>query len=550
MIRLPHPAGDAVPRHLVNLDALIKREVFDADPDAKPATDSLEGATKLKLVELESDSLMFRWLRKPDFQRTTAYWPPAKVANFVRDFVDANLIPSLILWRAPASGRFFVIDGAHRLSALVAYVHDDYGDKGLSIPFFERIPEEQRKAAEETRELIRQKVGSYIELKHGMGLEQNQAGFASFIAADGVPLQWVRGDATRAYRSFHTINTAQTPLGVLERRLIRDRRGPNAIATRALISAGTGQYSRTSFSDENKVTIRTLAREVYDDMFDPPLKTPIKTLDLPVAGRGYSSDSVALILDFVESVNRSILGKDGVRRKKRDADDLEATVADDVDGSMTIECLRNVRKASSLIAGNQARSLGLHPAVYFYSATGNYQPSAFLAAVRFAQGLDAQDRLMEFTKHRSAFEELLLKYKHFINEIVKRRGAGDRSVGAVTKFYSHLFEGVAAGRSEAAIVPTIAADPVLEFLGPLIDSGKGTRKSFTSERKSAVFLREALASAVTCFICGARVHAKSMTIHHSRPKAAGGVGSVDNGELTHPYCNSINESAAFKEMTA
>ena len=38
--------------------------------------------------------------------------------------------------------------------------------------------------------------------------------------------------------------------------------------------------------------------------FVPPLETPIKTLDLPVAGRGYSADSLKLILDVVEFVNK------------------------------------------------------------------------------------------------------------------------------------------------------------------------------------------------------------------------------------------------------
>jgi hypothetical protein len=119
-----------------------------------------------------------------------------------------------------------------------------------------------------------------------------------------VTLQLVRGDATRAEKSFHTINTEQTPIGDLEVRLIRDRRCPNAIATRALVSVGTGQYSPSSFTEDNKTRIRTLAKSIYDDLFVPPLETPIKTLDLSVAGRSYSFDSLKLILDVVECLNK------------------------------------------------------------------------------------------------------------------------------------------------------------------------------------------------------------------------------------------------------
>lgn len=537
-----------MPVHVVNLDALIRREDFEIQ-NANNETSSLAGAETLKIIELERDSLMFKWLRKPDFQRTTAYWTPKKVAGFIYSFLNGDLIPALILWQSETSGSIFVIDGAHRLSALVGWVHDDYGDKGISTPFFDgRILEEQREAAEETRDIISKTIGSYVEIKHG-NLTPERARFASKVAAGGVTLQWVRGDATQAYRSFHTINTEQTPIGELERRYIRDRRGPNAMAAKALVSAGTGQFGRSSFSEVNKAEVRKIAKGIYEDLFIPPLHTPIKTLDLPVAGRSYSGDSMGMILDFVEFVNRTEINTsaDPNKPKKRQKRDILApTMSEDADGSMTIQFLRNARKASSLIAGVQSESLGLHPAVYFYSATGNYQPAAFLAAVNFVQDIQAKDQLSVFTKHRKDFEELLLKYKHFINEIVRKYGGGLRSLTALVKLYEHLFDAVVNNKSEAQIVPILAEDDRLAFLKPIIDSGKGEKKEFDSERKSAVYLREALSQAVRCKICGARVHLKSITIDHIQRKEDGGAANVDNGQVSHPYCNS-----GYKEsMTA
>jgi len=64
-----------LPRHAVNLDALIRREDFEVAIDPKKI-EAFDEATKLKVVELEKDNLMFRWIRKPDFQRTTAHWKP------------------------------------------------------------------------------------------------------------------------------------------------------------------------------------------------------------------------------------------------------------------------------------------------------------------------------------------------------------------------------------------------------------------------------------------------------------------------------------------
>jgi hypothetical protein len=498
----------------------------------------------MKIIEIEAGSLMYRWLRKPDFQRTTAHWPPSKVAGFIESFVSGDLIPALILWQSDTSG-IFVIDGAHRLSALIAWVHDDYGDGGISSEFFDRsVPPEQKAAAVEARTIVAARIGSYNDIKHGANLTPERARFASNLAAGGITLQWVRGDASRAERSFHTINTEQTPIGDLEVRLIRDRRCANAIATRALIGAGTGRYSPSSFTEQTKSRIKILARDVYDDLFVPPLQTPIKTLDLPVAGRGYSSETIKLILDFVEFVNIALptspikpVHKTRKRRGQK-TDILAPTMTEDEDGSQTIRFLENVRRASSRIAGMRPESLGLHPAVYFYSATGNYQPTAFLAAIRLVQELEQTGGLNLFTRYRKDFEELLVRHKYLINQIVRKFGAGTRSLNGVSRLFRYVFDGVASGADEATIIPKIVDEETMAFLKPIVDADKGIKQDFSTERKSAIFLKQALEQSLRCGICGSRIHRNSMNFDHVNDRKDGGGGSEENGALAHPYCNS------------
>jgi hypothetical protein len=55
----------AMPTHLVNLDALIRREDFEASSDS-PGTG--KPAEVIKLDELHKDRAFFRLLRKPDFR--------------------------------------------------------------------------------------------------------------------------------------------------------------------------------------------------------------------------------------------------------------------------------------------------------------------------------------------------------------------------------------------------------------------------------------------------------------------------------------------------
>ena len=101
------------------------------------------------------------------FSEKTAHWSPEQVADLISTFARRDLIPAVILWRAGQN--VFVIDGAHRLSALIAWVHDDYGDKEVSRKIFQDLPDEQIAAAERTRLLVAQSVGSYRD--HKIALE-------------------------------------------------------------------------------------------------------------------------------------------------------------------------------------------------------------------------------------------------------------------------------------------------------------------------------------------------------------------------------------------
>jgi hypothetical protein len=67
-----------------------------------------------------------------------------------------------------------------------------------------------------------------------------------------------------------------------------------------------------------------------------------------------------------------------------------------------------------------------------------------------------------------------------------------------------------------------------------VDADKGTKKHFTTERKSAVFLKQAIDSAPRCGICHARVHKNSISIDHIKRREDGGLGNLENAQLAHP----------------
>lgn len=110
-----------MPAH-VTLDAMISREDFAWEGE-EFVLDLFPG---LPIANLGSNSPILKLLRKPDFQRETNHWSPEQIATFIASFLDNEVIPSLILWKSPSF--IFVIDGGHRLSALRAWMENDYGD--------------------------------------------------------------------------------------------------------------------------------------------------------------------------------------------------------------------------------------------------------------------------------------------------------------------------------------------------------------------------------------------------------------------------------------
>ena len=70
-----------------------------------------------------------------------------------------------------------------------------------------------------------------------------------------------------------------------------------------------------------------------------------------------------------------------------------------------------MRATMQRISGTHSSSLGLHPAIYFYSTMGRHQPTAFLAVVGFIMELEQREQLRVFTEHRERFEDFLLAHQ-------------------------------------------------------------------------------------------------------------------------------------------
>jgi len=507
-----------------NLDALIPREDFEIkDGNSNPG----QNLPAIQVRDLEAASFLYQTLRKPDFQRETSEWTPEKVCDLIQSFLEGDLIPAVIFWNS--GGYNFVIDGAHRLSAIIAWVTDDYGDGVISQSFFEySISAEQSEIAEKTRRLIKKKYGTYNDHKYAITnqdkVSPEMLDRAKKLATLTIQLQWVQGDSSKAEASFFKINEQASPINDTEKKLLKSRKKSNSISARAIIRSGTGHKYWSKFEVSKQTEIESLAKEINDLLFTPKLETPIKTLDVPLAGKGYSTQTLSLILDMINITNDI----------KSDAD-----LVDDLTGDETIKLLKRTKKSLSRITGTHPSSLGLHPVVYFYSTTGRYQVTAFYAILNMIFTLEQKTNgLEEFTEIRSEFENFLLFYKNIVNQTNTKFGSGLKSYKKLTNLYLYIIELLKQKIDETDIIIDLKLNSDFEYLNPeKIEFDEFVRKEFSTDGKSGVFLTTALQNPTRCQICNSLIHKNSITIDHVKRKQDGGLGAIENGQLAHPYCN-------------
>ena len=210
--------------------------------------------------------------------------------------------------------------------------------------------------------MIDKNIGSFEDITWA-NVNQDKAdptkiAIAQRLSTLTVTLQWVPGNATNAEKSFFKINESASPIDKTEKRLLKARKKPSAISARAIIRAGTGHKYWDSFPTENQAKIETLSKEINSWLFNPKLRTPVKTLDIPLAGKSYAAQTMELILNIVNFSNDiKIVDKS---KTKNDDDYPESLLPDESgDGLETIKYLTNTKRVLSNITGMQSSCIFL-----------------------------------------------------------------------------------------------------------------------------------------------------------------------------------------------
>lgn len=291
----------------VHLDHLIRRDsIYRRSSDIRNRNEDVPEYQVISFKSMLRDDDLFRRLRKPDFQRATNAWTPENCCNFLDSVIQGLLIPHTILWSSPRSRNIYVLDGAHRISVLRAWMTDDWGDSGNAKTYYSRFDRNViTNAADEVREVLCREIGSFESCRKlaeaynedpalaEMQMTDRQktiVGFyQSFEDGAGLKIHWAKGDYEFAAKSFVRINLGGQRLDNFEVFLIQNRDNP---FIRSLMAVAGGQNEGEYWPGLTPTEVQQyqhaisefnqLASRIYARLFIPGFDVPPTDVHQPL----------------------------------------------------------------------------------------------------------------------------------------------------------------------------------------------------------------------------------------------------------------------------
>lgn len=513
----------------------------------------------------------FLRLKKPDFQRETNAWSPIQCRDFIESVFLGRIIPSIILWKSEENGITYILDGAHRLSIIKAWMTDDYGDK--ADEYYERRDKSHiHKIAEETRISINSRIGSFQEfrtsydklqklIKEGEAPKKKmkereflQANFYSDVIGSNSSLyaQYETGNYESAEQSFLRINRQGQALDPWEATLIEYRKGSYSRSIMHIANGGeSGHYwpnQNLNEEDQKKVdTFSKFSNDIYIKLFVPPFAIPIQELTVPIfVAPAYFQKHVYLLELIPLLVWNQIAAnaEDQIEILKKDFQKDTSKVIDNANEILT---KLNYRLEHLSSTKNSPLSLSLVPLFYWYNHRGQHLRALLYGFIYWlfnGSEIDVFNRKIIFSANREKIEYVLYYYKQEIAALAAKSGAGLKAAKSMSDFFEDLINIL---HNDKNI--NIDENDIEEKILKLTTSKKQNKsikrsgRNFTKRDKSQSNINELFTSSVKCHICGGVVNLKYGGIQYDHVEEFRKVKETDpeNMRPTHPFCNNNRE---------
>jgi len=562
----------------VHLDHLIRRQsiryLTQLDDESSGQLSIGNEDRSLRYDDLLRVDGWITQIRKPDFQRETNAWTPKDCVDFLDTVVYGKIIPSIILWLNKENGLVYVLDGAHRLSVLRAWMLNDWGDKAGDY-YQRRDMGLINQAAVETRNLVKERIGlfndyriAYSEFnqiidegkapKAAMAERLfHQATFYNRVVSGLLTLsvQWEKGDYDSAEQSFLRINRSGQALDPWEATLIEYRNSSYARCVMSIANGGeSGHYWPTPTKDTRPDLVEALKQfdekttRIYRRLFVPPFRQPIADLNVPfMVAPEYFQKHKYLLEVLPLLTERTIAISD-----EKQIDLIRA----DYDKSANI-VIANAAKTLTTVENNldhmisdvsSSKSLSMVPLFYWYNHSGKFVRALFYGFVYWLlSGTEEEirDRKIIFSINRDRFETILFEYKSEITPSLQlKAGAGLKATTKVTEFIQELLILLNDNINKTVQQLDDEVVDLIQKKGLLYGSKSKVKKArgYSEKDKTTINIREMFTNSIRCHICGGVVNLQqSLQYDHTQDFAVYRVTDPETGKPTHPFCNNFKK---------
>jgi hypothetical protein len=519
----------------------------------------------------------FEKLKKPDFQRETNAWSPDQCMEFVKSICLGQIIPSIILWKSDENGMTYILDGAHRLSVLRAWLIDDWGDKAGAY-YERRDSAEIKKIAESTRDLVNYSVGSFEDFKTSYNVLQKlinegkapkhemseksfkQAKFYADVIGSNSSLfaQWETGNYDSAEQSFLRINRQGQPLDPWEATLIEYRKGSYSRTIMHIANGGeNGHYWPTQNLDSKEKDIvenfGKIAKSIYIKLFVPPFILPIQDLTVPILVAPAYFQKHLYLLELIPLLVWNNIASDYEDQLELLKNDFQSDSEIVINNASSILTTLNNKLEHIVSFTSNPLSLSIVPLLFWYNHRGQFLRSllyGFISWIFSGNEKEIRERKIVFSVHRSKIEYIFFEFKQEIAALAAMSGAGLKATRVIATFFDQLVYFLNNNKELNVNSPDVTKK-ILELTKQKKQDKSIIRdgRSFTKRDQSQSNINELYNSSIRCHICNGIVNLKFGGIQYDHVDEFRNVKVTDplNMKPTHPFCN--NNRSKIEEYT-
>lgn len=513
---------------------------------------------EVALTDFEKHPII-KCLFKADNQRSTECWSVQEIANFIEDCTEDQNINLCILYWKDIHGNIYIIDGAHRLSCIYAWINRYFADEQVT-----QAPNFNDPQKQDIR-YLRNYLGDLADFQK-ICTDAEFAEKKSKLGDIKISFRQVLGTPEDARRVFQSINSDTKRLDKYEEYHLRNRGSDAyyAIYACCYINDNKSNLEELQYTRLNELI--ELGERIHQLLFSTIL------LDNEMS-HGKKIGLVNELMNIIagDQIHNIMSLNQGER------------VENLMSHLLTILC-----RIATPVKNAGVPSLGLHPYLYFYKDQ-RFQITSFLAWFSIVYEIH-ESRMQihhrkisfkDFTRVRRSIEFLIANFPVATTETVGKFGSGIKGYDRLqivynaficlslemevdfddekclntfilsmsksfkyinfNEFYVERFLG---GYDDAVVKNVVG---YVESISPI---SRSKPKAFSALTKSLLKHNFVVGNHNFCLICDGLIYLDSTESDHRIAKAVGGQGVLENGLLVHPICNRMKSDLSLEEIRA